>query len=166
MERCLRKRPLISREQMPLGMDPQALLKMLDARGEDWDAKRIQAPKITRQQWVWAGAVVLQYMRNCKHQIWMSVSKIEGSTCWFSLERPASWWIPPKDSYSQRKLYKSLGEMSGVFMPACFPNHPTLLGIVHVLERPSVNVMETQAWWTTQPTWHTWIAETWSLSPC
>ncbi|CAK9001730.1 9 [Durusdinium trenchii] len=29
------KRPLISREQMPLGMDPEALLKMLDARGED-----------------------------------------------------------------------------------------------------------------------------------
>ena len=31
-----RKRRLISPEQMPLGMDPKALLKMLDARGEDW----------------------------------------------------------------------------------------------------------------------------------
>lgn len=32
-----RKRRLISPEQMPLGMDPKALLKMLNARGEDWN---------------------------------------------------------------------------------------------------------------------------------
>ena len=29
------KRELISRDLMPLGMDPQALLKMLDMQGED-----------------------------------------------------------------------------------------------------------------------------------
>ena len=35
MARCSNRGQLISKEQMPLGMDPKALLKMLDAAGED-----------------------------------------------------------------------------------------------------------------------------------